>query len=142
MASGKRFRQQTKRYDITFEDGDLDGFECTMGGVSLERFVEITVLSTTLETPEGRTPENIERQFTILGELLISWNLDDEQGNAVPCDYDGLKKQDFGFVMAILKGWMTAVASVPKASQDDSNSGGPSPERSLGLAKQSRSQAS
>jgi hypothetical protein len=138
----KRYKREPKRYDLTFEDGDLDGFECSMRGVSLERFVEITVLSSTLETPEGRTPENIERQFTILGELLVSWNLDDEHNQPVPCTYDGLKKQDFSFVMAILKGWMTAVASVPKASDDDLSSGATSPERSLGLVSQSQSQAS
>jgi hypothetical protein len=137
--SRKRFRREKKLYALNFESDELDGFECLMGGVSLERFIEITQLSAALETPEGRTPENIERQFTVIGELLVSWNLDDEDGTEVPCDYEGLKKQDFGFVMAIMGGYMQAIASVPKASNSESPSGETSEELSLGLGSASRS---
>ena len=139
--SRKRFRREKKFFDLTFETDDLAGFECRMAGVSLERFIEITKLANALQTPEGRTPENVERQFTIVGELLVDWNLDDDNGE-VPCDYEHLKKEDFGFVQQIMAGYMQAMAGVPKASEDDSSSGGTSEQLSLGLGSASSAQGS
>ena len=140
--AGKRFRRERKLYQLNFEDPELDGFECVMSGVSLERFVDITALAAELETPEGRTKENIEAQFTTLAGSMVSWNLDDDDGKPISCDYEGLRVQDFDFVMKIMLGWMQALASVPKDSNSDSPSGEISPEQSLGLASVSRSRAS
>jgi hypothetical protein len=128
------YKREQKKYLLSFEDEDMEGFECLMAGVSLEKFIEITQLSAALETPEGRTPENIEKQFTVIGELIVRWNLEDEDGEPVAADFGGLKKQDFGFVMQIMSGYMQAIASVPKASNSDSSSGGKSEEElMLGL---------
>jgi hypothetical protein len=142
----KRFTKQEKQYELTFETDDpadeMAGFECVMSGVSLKEFIEITQLSAALETPEGRTPENIEKQFTVIGDLLVDWNLDDETEQPVPCSYEGLKGLDIGFVMKIMSGYMQAITSVPKASGDDSPSGATSEELSLGLGSASTAQAS
>ena len=113
-----RYRRERKLYQLNFEDDELAGFECVMSGVSLERFIEITQLASALETPEGRTPENIERQFTAMAEQLVSWNLDDDDDQPVPASYEGLKAQDFTFVQAIMQGYMQALSSVPKASSE------------------------
>ena len=139
MAEKKRFRKEPKRYALTFEDGELDGFECTMGAVTLGQFTEMTALADQLATPEGRTPENIEAQFVFMAGLLVEWNLDDACDQPVPPTYEGLKTLEFDFVQQILKGYMTAIASVPKDSGETSNGGGISPERSLGLAAVSAS---
>ena len=140
--AGKRFRRERKLYQLTFDDPELDGFECVMSGVSLDRFIEISALAAELETPAGRTRENIEAQFTTLAASLVEWNLDDEDGNPVPCDYDGLADQDFDFVMAIMLGWMKAISQVSVPLDSGSSSGETSPEASLGLASLSRSRAS
>jgi hypothetical protein len=140
MAKG--FKLQSKLYQITFEDGDLDGLECTLKGVSLERFLELVTAADELTTPEGRTPENIEAQFSTLGELLTAWNLQDDDDEPVPPSYEALKKFDLSYVQQIMRAYMQAFSTVPKASDDDSPSGETSPERSLGLARQSRSRAS
>jgi len=140
--SGKRFRREQKLYALDFDAPELDGFECVMAGVSLDKFVEITALAAVLNTEEGRTKDNIEKQFTVLATALHSWNLDDEAGNPIPCDYEGLRIQDFDFVMAIMLGWMQAIASVPKSSNTTSSSGGTSEVPPPGLASVSRSRAS
>ena len=140
--AGKRFRRERKLYQLSFEDPELDGFECVMSGVSLDAFIDISALAAELETPAGRTKENIEAQFTTLAASLVEWNLDDDEGQPVSCDYDGLKAQDFDFVMKIMLGWMQALSSVPESLGKDSSSGGTSQEQSLGLAAVSRSQAS
>jgi hypothetical protein len=139
---GKRFKREPTLYLLTFEDPELEGFEVVMRGVSLERFLGISKLAAELETEAGRTPENIEKQFTVLADLLVSWNLDDDGDQPVPATYAGLKTQDFADVMKIMSGYMTAISSVPKASNETSPSGGISQEQSLGLARLSRAQAS
>src|SRR5271170_3737320 len=98
MAEGKRFKKEPRRYALTFEDGDLDGFECTMGAVSLAQFTDMTRLADELSTPAGRTPANIEAQFTFMARLLVSWNLDDDEDEPVPADYAGLQTLEFSFV--------------------------------------------
>lgn len=136
------FHLQSKLYRLTFEDGDLAGFACTLKGVSLEEFLGLSMTAEQLATPAGRTRKNIEAQFAALGDLITEWNLVDADDDPVPVSYDELKKFDFSYVNRIMKAYMRAVSSVPKASNDDSSSGGTSPERSLGLAKSSRSQES
>jgi hypothetical protein len=140
MASA--FKLQPKLYQVTFEEGDLDGLVCQFRGVSLEKFIEIAGLADALGSPEGRTPENIEAQFSLLGALLESWNLVGEDDRPVEASYEALKQFDYSYVQQIMRGYTRAFTAVPKASSENSPSGGTSPERSLGLARQSRSRAS
>ena len=138
----KGFKLQPKLYELKFEDGDLDGLQCTMKGVSLGRFLELTVAAEELQTPQGRTPENIEAQFTTMAELLVSWNLEDDEDQPITPSYEALKTFDFSYVQQILRAYMDAFSSVPKDSNETSNSGETSPERSLGLVRQSQSRGS
>jgi hypothetical protein len=140
-----RFKREKKLYRLKFDPEDypdLEGFECDATGTTLERFIEITVLATVLETPEGRTPENVEKQYRLFARYLKAWNLDDDDDQPVPCTYEGLKSQELDFVLTIMKAWMAAIASVPGDLGKDSPSGGTSPEASLHLASVSGSLAS
>ena len=131
MGKAKRFKRERKLYQLQFEADELDGFECVATGTTLERFIEITALSEVLKTPEGRTPENVEKQFTLFAEYLVSWNLDDDDDQPIPCTYEGLKTQDFEFVMAIMMAWMQALGGVPDDLGKDSSSGETYQEESL-----------
>lgn len=142
MAARKRFKRERKQYDLTFEDGDLDGFECVLNGVSLDEFLEVAALEGALSTMEGRTRENIERQFTVLAEHMVSWNLDGDDDQPVPCVYAELRALDFDFALAIFRAWMRAMHTVPDDLGKDSSSGATSPEASLGLGRQSQNLAS
>jgi hypothetical protein len=135
------FKLQPKLYQVTFEDGDLDGLVCKFKGLSLDEYLAFVALAETVATPEGRTPENIERQFTTLAGLLVSWNLEDDNGPVEP-SYAALKTFDLTYVKQIMRGYTRAFTAVPKDSSETSPSGEISPERSLGLGRQSRSQAS
>ena len=130
--SRKRFRREKKLYALNFEGIEgFDDLEVTMAGVSLDKFLSMSRLLSDLSTPEGQTMENIEKQFEFIGELIASWNLDDEDGKPVPADYEGLKSQDFEFAQVIAQGYMQALSSVPKASNSNSNSGPSSEELSI-----------
>lgn len=140
--AGQRFKREKKLYHLQFEAEELAGFECYATGTTLERFVEITALAEELKTPEGRTRDNIEKQFRTFAKYLEKWNLDDDDDQPVPCTYDGLASQEFDFVMAIMMAWMAAVATVHAPLAGPSPSGETSPEASLHLANQSESLAS
>lgn len=140
MAKG--FKLQPKHYQLTFEDGDLDGLVCEFKGLPLGEWLEFVALIETTSTPEGRTAENIETQFTTLAGLLVSWNLQDADDQPVPPSYEALKTFDLTYVRQMMREYTRAFTAVPKASNENSDSGGTSPERSLGLARQSKSRAS
>lgn len=132
-----KFRRERKLYKIDFEDPDLQGFEVLMKGVSLERFIEVTELSSRLSEPGGQTRENVEAQYQMLADQIVSWNYADEDGEEYPADYDGLKRLEVQDVNKILQGWMQAMAGVPKDSKSGSPYGGTSEELSLGLGSAS-----
>ena len=140
MAKG--FKLEPKHYQVTFEDGDLGGLVCEFKGLPLGEYLEFVAQLDALSTPEGRTPENIEAQFATLAALLVSWNLEDDDDQPVPPSYDALKMFDLSYVRQIMRGYTRAFTAVPTASNETSGSGETSPERSLGLARQSKSRAS
>jgi hypothetical protein len=138
-----RFKREKKLYKLKFETPELDGFECIATGTTLERFIELNALSEALQSPEGRTEENIRKQYQLFAQYLKSWNLDDDDDRPVPCTYEGLLTQDFDFVMEIMKAWMQAIASVPDDVGKGSGSGETSQAESrLQLASLSSSLAS
>lgn len=143
---GKRFKREKRTYLLRFdpeEFPDLDGFECYCRGATLEQFVGVAALSETLKTEEGRTEDNIRKQYEVFARFLQSWNLDDDDDQPVPCTYEGLATLEVDFVLAIQAAWQQALAGVPKASSETSPSGDQSgAESRLQLATLSGSLAS
>ena len=135
----KRFKREKKLYHLNFENiPELRGFECICTGTTLQRFVEFAALS-----EQTRNEENVKRQFELFAECLVSWNLDDENDEAVPCTYEGLASQELDFIQAIMGAWMREIASVNAPLAEGSSSGEISQEElSLELAKLSESHAS
>lgn len=121
------FRKQKTLYKLVFEDEQYNGLEVTAGSVSLEQFLALQRLQAQAE----ESPDASEQILQKLSESLVSWNLENEAGQAQPCTYDGLKAQEFPFVLVIFQAWMSAIASVPKVSLPESNGGGTFPEQSL-----------
>ena len=140
MANG--FKLEPKHYQVTFEDGDLDGLVCEFKGLPLGEYLAFVALADAVSTPKGRTAANIEKQFATLAALLVSWNLEDADDQPVEPSYEALRTFDLSYVRQIMRGYTQASTAVPKASSETSDSGGTSPERSLGLARQSKSRAS
>lgn len=121
------FRKQKTLYKLVFEDPDLDGLEVTAGSVSLDQFLTLQRLQAKAEDDPDAAEEVIQK----LSQSLVSWNLEDEDGQPQACTYDGLKAQEFPFVLTIFHAWLTAIASIPKALLPASNGGGTFPEQSL-----------
>lgn len=67
----------------------------------------------------------------LLGELLVAWNLEEEDGTPIPATADGLRGLEASLVADILLEWMRAVAGVPAPLVRPSTDGDRSVEASL-----------
>lgn len=112
------YRRERKAYNLTF--ADHPGLKVKARSVSAEKFLELTEL-----TEAEFTPTVAKEMMTTFSEVLISWNLQDEDGTPVPCTPEGLLGEDWDFVMEILNGWMDAVAGVSAPLEQPSTAGSP-----------------
>jgi hypothetical protein len=119
------YRRERKVYNLTY--ADHPGLKVKAKSVSTEQFLRITELS----DAKDFTPEIAKELLANFAEVLVSWNLEAEDGTPVPCTAAGLLGEDFDFVMEILNGWMDAVAGVSAPLAQPSTGGSPSPVESI-----------
>ncbi len=116
------FTPKRKHYRLKFEDPDLDGLEVLMSSATLKDLLAIQSLD--LSNSEASMTPVLE----VLSRAIISWNVEDEEGNAVPTTVEGIESQELPFVMDLITAWTQAVSSVAPPLPGGSNSGDPSPE--------------
>lgn len=125
------FRPGRKVYRLVFEDGHpLAGLVVRARSASTAQFLEITDLA----DAAAFGTEQIKQMMRQFAEVLLSWNLEDEDGEPVPATFEGLRSQEFELVNTVIMKWMDAVAGV-SPPLDQPASGGPlSPVVSLPMA--------
>lgn len=134
---------------LKFEDPEFEGFEVRMKRMSVDDMLYLTSLKDI--RGESETEEGLAKMLEILAEGILSWNLEDEQGNPVAvelghsrhpaapeccscCPEDrethpatGLYAQDMDLIIQILNTWVSVI-KVSRPLPKTSNSGGPFPE--------------
>jgi hypothetical protein len=137
--------QRKRTYLITWDEGELAGFEMRVKSMSLDDVITLTASASSI-TPESAAAgansviEGLLEQFAA---FLVSWNLEDEDNQPVPATLAGLRSQDVPFLLQIIKRGLSAITDVDIPLPGGSNSGETSaeaPPPELGLA--SLSQAS
>jgi hypothetical protein len=68
--------------------------------------------------------EQLDEIFKLLEQGLVSWNLEDEEGQPIPSDMSGIDEQELPFIMKILAAWLENMTGV----DDDLGKGSPSGE--------------
>lgn len=126
------YRREPKLYRLRFEDPSMEGFECLCRSVSIERFMALTGLAG--GTDLARQAEGAMEMFGIFAEALVSWNLEDEDGEKVPATLEGVRAQDLDFMLPIIVAWQEAIAAVAPPLPSSSNGGATSLERSIPMA--------
>lgn len=114
------YKPQKTVYNLQFE-GKFDGLEVRAKGVSTGQLIDI------VEKAQNLDEENLGQIKDLLvsvSEVLISWNVEDDNDDPVPCDFDGLMSQDLSMVMAVINGWAGAIAKVDDELGKGSTSGG------------------
>jgi hypothetical protein len=125
--SQQGYRRERTLYALKFEDPEFEGLEIKAKSLPMREFFELQKFQAEAES----SPEAAEQVIRRMAEVLVSWNLEDEEGQPVPATYEGLADQDMSFVLPVFYAWMDAVASVPNRSRGTSNGSGTSVEGSI-----------
>jgi hypothetical protein len=125
------YRRKVVHYKLKFENPEYEGLEVIAKSLPLGDFLEFQKTASVPVNAMAATPEAVAKRndasvsmFKMFAENLISWNLETEDGKPVPATYKGIISQDFSFILDIIKAWMDAIASVPKASEAALNGSG------------------
>lgn len=144
-----RYQRKPKTYTLKFED--YPGLQVVMKGLSIDGFMSMarqasSVSGLDLSAPDGQKISDglaaVDGLFSRFAASLLSWNLDDEKGEPVPADLDGVTSQDFDFILEVTLAWMDAIAAVDPTSRPAASEPVSSPESGLQLANSSSSLSS
>jgi hypothetical protein len=119
------YKREKKVYTLVFDDAEFEGLEIKTRSISLGKYLEMQTL---IDSELNR--ENIDKLFGEFAGILLSWNLEDDDG-PVPITVEGLYSQDLDFVKAIIDAWRDAMVGVHAPLPQSSPGGEPSPEASI-----------
>lgn len=120
-------RKKPTTIEMTF-DGDYEGLQMSFKMPSIGEYIEFIRVAGKLalvdddadtETLASSTEEMIDQ----LLRFTYSWNMEDEDGNAVPLNKEELKKEDVSFLMLIGNALGSAFGGVDADLGKDSGSG-------------------
>jgi len=125
------------------DDTEFAGLEVRAKRCSLETFFQLTpIIDGGIDVSSEKGREEFLHLFLKFGEHLVSWNLEDEDGGAVPCTPQEFMAMDPKFVREILEQWAEEIAGVAVPLDSKSPDGEPFPEASLPMETLSPSLAS
>lgn len=126
------FRPDETHYKLEFEDPALHGLEVTVAEVTTGELITLAELVSEVEGKSNlEKAKSVMRLFSMLGAALVSWNVEDRDGNPVPADETGVRSQKLKFNLAIVHAWMAAMADVDLPLPPGSSGGETSLEPSI-----------
>lgn len=108
------FRAPRKLYQLVFEDEDLAGLEVIASGLTLGERRDYLKN----EPDNGDVLLRLDYDIAYFVDHIKSWNLEDEDGNALPIEPESLSALDSGHVRAMLTTWMQRVNRAAAVSPD------------------------
>lgn len=128
-------RAKRKIYHLKFADPDMHDLAVAAHGATTGQVLQIAQFNTDKDIDPAET-------FGWFIAALISWNLEDEDGQPMPHTVDALLALDPEYTRAIIGGWVDAVTGVSAPLGAPSNDGGLSVEASIPMDTASPSRAS
>lgn len=125
------YRVEPKIYRLRFEAESYDGLVVRARSVPMSVFLRLTKLKESLDTTGNNVSDSIEsfnEMMDSFSKAIVSWNVEDESGDPVPCTPENVMSQDADFVLDIMLAWMDAIASVPAPLVERSSNGATSVE--------------
>lgn len=121
------FRAKKKQVIVRFaEDHDLYGLEAVFTGMDIRTYLGITGM-------DGSTAESVAQGIERCSKALVSWNLEDPDGQPIEATPSAFMAQEHDFVIALSGAWFEGLAGVPKSSPlvGTSSAGEKSPEAQI-----------
>lgn len=133
------YRKTTRRIEVSLRGhkvyGVVDkGEEVPVAYARGKNLEEYLVLEGISDAPEDDTRGVLVRQLEEFGDSLISWNLEDEHGNPLPCNRKSLFAVDNDLALALATEWLAVLGGKVDESSplpQSSPSGGPSRVESI-----------
>jgi hypothetical protein len=132
------FKPQETIYKLTFEK-ELEGLEVRIKACTVGEFNKLTKAATSGDEDVEESDEMATQLFL---SKVVSWNIENGDGETLPITREGLETLEMGLISAIIQGWQMAMVNVPDPLHRGSSNGRRSEEASLGLAGSSISQRS
>jgi len=105
------YRPKRDPYKLDFSGTEHEGLEITV------RRMPTSVL---LDVAEGTSkPGNLDalrHLYATLAFALESWNVEDDEGQPVTADLDGVLSQDPEFMFLVIQAWFARMAGSPGAA--------------------------
>ncbi len=122
-------------------DGEYEGFELEAKRMTMEQLLVLGEMADMDMDDNEQTLAVWSKVCVTLSDLVISWNLTDDNGNAEPVSLEVIRGLDFQFVLAMANA-LNAKAKPDADLGKDSSAGDTSVEASLTMVPLSESQAS
>ncbi|KUF18467.1 hypothetical protein [Streptomyces silvensis] len=100
------YRPKQKIYTLEFEGEEYDGLEVRIRGLNTGQMLDLDTARA-----DG-SDEAIIAMLQLMADRLVEWNVEDDEGQAVPVTFDGVRSLDLDFNWAIIDAWQNAVAGV------------------------------
>lgn len=141
------FRPEPTIYNLSFQGTMLDGLHVRMSCCTLGEYNEMLHAAFAGGEPdeEGNVKFNPQmlkandRIIELFLNHLVSWDLEDMAGQAVPISQEGLDSQERTIIAQLVTAWQAAMVNIPNPSKPASTDGATSVEQSLGLGNISES---
>lgn len=120
------YRHKIPRVNVAFEEGhEYHGCEVVLRKLTLGEYLDIVGI--TADSGINHVGDQLKR----MGDKLVSWNLEDEDGTPIPATPDAVLEQDKDLMIAVLNAWLDALNGVPAPLEPNSPDGEPSLEASI-----------
>lgn len=146
------FRPKRTVLKLVFEDPDFEGFEVRMYRATMAdvfefgKYPDYRAAVATKELTVAEAEAHLVGLYDRLAEVIIDWNLEDDEGNPMPVSVASLQAQEGGFFWAMVRAWQQS--GIPQGSELDgplerpSSDGEPFPEANIPMEALSESLAS
>ncbi|MFI2426503.1 hypothetical protein ACH5A7_20805 [Streptomyces sp. NPDC018955] len=122
------YRPKRRIFKLDFTGTDYEGLEASVRGLTVGEELELN--------DKEFTPDLVVKELV---KVLVSWNVEDDQGNLVPTTFEGVCTQESGLVLAILNALRAVNSGVSDPLPQSSPDGEPSPAASIPMAPLSAS---
>jgi hypothetical protein len=113
------YKRKRKIYRLDFAGTEYEGLEVRVRGLTTGEFLELVMLGAI----DKESFKETEAMLKMLASHLVSWNLEDDDGELVPATYEGVKSNDLALNLLIVSAWTDAIGDVPAPLPNSSPSG-------------------
>ena len=100
------YRPKRALFKLDFSETEHEGLEVTTRAVPMSVMLDVAVAAGNA----AQDASGFRQVLATFAYALESWNVEDDDGQPVTADLDGLMSQDPAFVTDLIKAWVASMA--------------------------------